>query len=76
MLYLTKRAASKTDGLSRCRSVYRTCISTCAAVDAGVGIDYENAVSLRDRFYRALRCTCAAADACVFDNISHTNIPP
>lgn len=53
------------------RSTYRAGIGASTALDAGLGIDYIFAVTLRNSAYRACTCASAAGDAFVIDFISH-----
>ena len=49
----------------------RACAFARAAIDAGLSIDLELGIALRDRFYRASACAGAAADAFRTDYSCH-----
>jgi hypothetical protein len=51
-------------------SAYRTCINTCAAVNAGAGVDSTFFTLLADGVNRAGVVTCAAVNALVGNNVS------
>ena len=66
-----KRSDHYLNRLFRLRSAYRTCISTCAAIKALVGIDHILAIAFADSFCRALLCTCAACYTIITNYICH-----
>ena len=53
------------------RSTDRTCICTCAALEASICVDDVLAVALSDRADRTCICTCTALDACITDSVCH-----
>ena len=55
--------------LSFHRSIYRACICTSAAVNAGARVDDVVLVALRDRAHGAAALTGTAADAVAADDI-------
>jgi len=50
--------------------VYRACVYTCAAVDAGICVDSPLVALLADSIYRAGIITCTAVDALVGNFVS------
>ena len=57
-------------------STDRAGICTSTAVNAGVGINYEFAVSFGDRFNRTAALASAAGNAVITDFVCHSLIPP
>jgi hypothetical protein len=58
-------------GLLRGRSANGASVCTSTALDAGISVDHELAVALRDGLYGALTGAGAASDAFVRNLISH-----
>ena len=50
--------------------VYRACVNTCAAVNAGISVDYPLLTLLADRVDRTGIVTCAAVNALVGNLVS------
>ena len=62
--------------LSFNRSINRASACASATVNALISVDYINSISLRDSLSRAFTCAYAAADARIFNYISHCKQPP
>jgi hypothetical protein len=63
-------------GLSGADGINRTCVYTCAAINAGVSIDYTLVTLLADGAYWTGVVTCTAVDALVGNLVSQRNSPP